>query len=285
MSAKSDNTFFKQWGVLGLALMLLCGAVIHNLYNGYRDTETIEQQRLGTQARIVSENIADEMKITDRVLRAIRAELGFIPAQRWNTVVDAGRLKQLEDVIPGVRTFLGVDRNGQVRFSSRRELVGTNVAYREYFKKAQDNATDDILFVSPPFKTVLGIWGIPLIRTLTGSDGKFNGIVVATLDPANFTTLLSTVNYSRDMITAIIHGDGLLFSMAPEWKELSGKNLSLPGTLFSDHMASGKLENLFSGLFHATGDQRMLAFRTVRVRRTERTVPSYLVRGCRTETV
>ncbi len=265
MSAKSDNTFFKQWGVLGLALMLLCGAVIHNLYNGYRDTETIEQQRLGTQARIVSENIADEMKITDRVLRAIRAELGFIPAQRWNTVVDAGRLKQLEDVIPGVRTFLGVDRNGQVRFSSRRELVGTNVAYREYFKKAQDNATDDILFVSPPFKTVLGIWGIPLIRTLTGSDGKFNGIVVATLDPANFTTLLSTVNYSRDMITAIIHGDGLLFSMAPEWKELSGKNLSLPGTLFSDHMASGKLENLFSGLFHATGDQRMLAFRTVRV--------------------
>lgn len=253
----------KQWGVLILALLLLAGAVVHNLYNGYLNTEAIEQQRLATQARIVAENIAGEIKVTDRVLKTIRAELDAVPADRWHRTVDSSRLKQLEDVIPGIRTFLGVDKNGQIRFSSRRELVGTNVGYRDYFKKARDHASSDVLFVAPPFQTVLGVWGMPLVRTVTVPSGGFNGIVVATLDPAYFTSLLGTVNYSRDMMTTIIHGNGLLFTMVPEWKELSGKNLALPGTMFSRHVAAGKQESLFNGLFHATGDQRMVALRTV----------------------
>ncbi|CAH2031866.1 bifunctional diguanylate cyclase/phosphodiesterase [Trichlorobacter ammonificans] len=262
MSAPPNNTFLKQWGVLGIAFFLLGGAVVHNLYKGYRDTEAIEQQRLKTQARVVAENISNSIGATDRVLLTLRSGLRGVPPQRWSAIATTSSLKQLESLIPGVRTFLGVDSAGRIRFSNRPELVGTSVVYRDYFRIPREASGDDILFVAPPFQTVLGSWGMNLVRIIPGQDGAFGGIVAATLDPDHFTALLGSINYSGDMVSAIIHGDGLLFTMAPEWKELAGKNLALPGTLFSRHRASGAVENLYHGLFRATGDERMVALRT-----------------------
>lgn len=101
-----------------------------------------------------------------------------------------------------------------------------------------------------------------LVRIVKSPDGSFGGIIGATLNPDYFQTLLRSVNYSQDMVTAIVHGDGLIFTMEPNRVELSGKNLNLPGTFFSAHLASGNQENLFSGTLYATNDQRLIAFKT-----------------------
>jgi len=72
-----------------------------------------------------------------------------------------------------------------------------------------------MLFVSAPIKTTLGIYGINVARTIPGPKGEFAGLIVATLDPEYFKTLMTSVLYAPDMWTAIAHGDGIQFLMVP----------------------------------------------------------------------
>ena len=242
--------------------MLLGGAVSHNLYKIHRDIMVGEHNRLLTQARVINENLASQIDATDRVLRFLCADLNNLQPSAWWSGAQSKRMKVFEELVPGIRVLNAVDANGRIRLSNRGELVGRDVSQRDYFKLALSRHASADLYLSPPFKTLLGAWGMNLVRVVKNPDGGFGGIVSATLNPDYFETVLGSVNYSPDMLTAIIHGDGLLFSMAPERPELSGKNLDLPGTFFTRHRELGGEENLFSGTFYATNDQRLVVMKT-----------------------
>ncbi len=272
------RAFRYQWGLLFLAFFLLGGAVVHNLYKIHRDIIRGESHRLRTQARVITANLASQIEAADRVLRFLRADLQGLPSSAWNTVVEEKRMMLFAEVIPGIRMLNVLDRRGRVRLSSRKELLGSDLSRRDYFRKARFQKVDT-LALSPPFKTVLGCWGMNLIRVMPGPNGQFGGIISATLDPDYFETVLQSVNYSPDMQTAIIHGTGILFSMAPERPDLIGKNLSLPGTFFTRHQASGAVENVFTGRFYATNDKRMVALRTFASDRVQLDKPLVVIAG------
>jgi hypothetical protein len=65
------------------------------------------------------------------------------------------------------------------------------------------------------------------------------------------------------MRTALIHGDGRVFLNMPPHEEILGKDLATPGSLFSRHKQSGLPGTLVSGRALATGEDRMVAMRTV----------------------
>ncbi|MBI5446657.1 MAG: PAS domain S-box protein [Deltaproteobacteria bacterium] len=102
-----------------------------------------------------------------------------------------------------------------------------------------------------------------LTRVITGDNGAFQGIIVATLDADYFKTLISSVNYAPDMWASIIHADGVQFLMAPDRPGQAGKNLAGPGSLFSRHRASGRTEEVLTGIAVSRGDNCMAALRTI----------------------
>ncbi|MGE3259225.1 MAG: diguanylate cyclase, partial [Geobacter sp.] len=262
MSRKFEKGFLAQWVVLAVGLVLLGGAVAHNLYKIHHDIMVGERHRLQTQARVVSDNLTVQIAAADRIITALRSELSGRDPAAWQRVIAEKQMKLFQDVLPGIRVLNAIDADGRIRLSNRDELVGRSMAQRDYFIHARDARNKDILFDSSPFRTLLGAWGVTLVRVVKGHDGAFGGIIAATLNPDYFQTLLRSVNYSQDMVTAIIHGDGLIFTMEPKRVELSGKNLNLPGTFFSAHRESGKQENLYSGTLYATNDQRLMIFKT-----------------------
>ncbi len=262
MFRKSEKRFLSQWGLLVAGLVLLAGAVVHNLYKIHRDIMAGEQHRLQTQARVVSDNLTVQIAAADRVITALRSELGGRDPATWHQAVAEKQMRLFEEVLPGIRVLNAIDADGRIRLSNRDDLVGRSMAQRDYFIHARNQRDQQALFVSPPFKTLLGVWGVNLIRVVQDADGGFGGIISATLNPEYFQTLLHSVNYSQDMVTAIIHGDGLIFTMEPNRVELTGKNLNLPGTFFSAHRESGNQENIFSGTLYATNDQRLMVFKT-----------------------
>ncbi len=79
-----------------------------------------------------------------------------------------------------------VNENGDIVRSS--QAVGNvNYADREFFI-AQRHATLDRLFVSAPvLGRVSGRWQIPMSLRITRQDGSFGGVIVLSVDPANFT--------------------------------------------------------------------------------------------------
>lgn len=81
-----------------------------------------------------------------------------------------------------------VDEQGDIVASSTPQAAGrVNYADREFFK-AQRQADQDLLFISPPvLGRVSGRWQVPMSLRITRPDGRFGGVVVMSVDPTNFT--------------------------------------------------------------------------------------------------
>ncbi len=270
-----QNSFFTQWLILGFALLILGGAAGFNLYVDRGRTESRERGRLLTQARVIQENLEQNLTAVSRVLADLRKEV----LQRKVTPGLPDRLKMLTDAMPGIRTLLILDGDGTVLASSRPDLLGGNFAYRDYFKTPRQNPDPEMLFVSPPFKTTLGIYGINVARTIPGPRGEFAGIIVATLDPEYFNILMTSVLYAPDMWAAIAHGDGIQFLMVPEREGQAGKNLAQPGSFFTRHRDSGKETDVLTGIAYATGEERMMAVRSIQTAKLRQDKPLIVAVG------
>lgn len=259
MSRRTSRTFVR-WMFLCIGLASLGAVIGGNLYSIRQDLTTREQERLLFLTGIV-QNIT-EMNIL--ALDSVLADLGSDQA-RSDTSRDMNqRLVTLSDALSGVRTLSVLDARGVIQACSRPELVGRDLSQRDYFQRAVKLAETDKLYVSEPFLTSLGVYSINLARVVSGPDGKFAGFVVATLDPQFFIPLLSSVLYAPDMRGFMAHGDGLLFLMVPERADMTGIDLTRPGSFFSRHRESGQEASVFVGTTPVTGEDRMLAIRTIR---------------------
>ena len=259
------DKFLGQWGILLFGLLLLAGAVIHNLYRNYEDILDAEQQRLLTQSRVIAVNVASRLESTDKILRLIRRELGAYPEKEWFRQIPHQRFELMVNALSGVHSMLVLDARGKVVISNHREILGSNLGVRPYFQAALRAPNPEKLYMTPPFKTLPGTWGIALVRVIQNRQGQFSGVVVATLNPEYFKVLLGSVQYAPDMWSALAHGDGLQFIMEPDRPGQQGMNLAKPGSFFTRHMESGKKENVLSGTVSSTGEQRLMALSSVQL--------------------
>lgn len=256
--------FAVQWAILVVVLVTSFGLVAYELYVERANAALREQARLLAQARVVDQNLAKQLESTEKVLTRLRDELRGRPEGDRYPADGNSRLAILEQAIPGVRTLLALDASGIVRLSNRPELVGMNLSQREYFMTPREFPDSGRLFVSRPFKTKLGAWGINLTRVVAGRKGEFAGVVTATLDAQYFSTLLSSISYAPDLRATLVHADGDIFLMVPEARPVvEGMNLAGQDSFFARHMLSGRQENVYSGQTFATGEMRMVAVRTI----------------------
>lgn len=255
--------FAVQWAILAVVLAASIGLVAYELYVERTNATLREQERLLAQARVVDQNLVRQLESTDKVLTRLRDELAGRTAGGRFPAADNSRLAALQQAIPGVRTLLALDAAGVARLSNRPELVGIDLSRREYFQTPREFPDSGRLFVSRPFKTVLGVWGINLTRVVIGRKGEFAGVVTATLDDQYFSTLLSSISYATDLRAVLVHGDGDIFLMVPEARPVQGKNIAQPDSFFERHILSGRQENVYSGQTFATGELRMVALRTI----------------------
>lgn len=254
-----QSSFSAQWLILGIALLILGGATGFNLYVERGRTESREQQQMLTQARVIQENIEQNLAAISQALTDISKEA---PQLKPGSVLDS-HLKILTDAMPGIRTLLIMDAAGTILSSNRPTLIDQNFAYRDYFKIPRQNHDPETLFVSAPYKTIHGIYGVNLVRTISGPKGEFAGIVSATMDPEYFKTVMTSVLYAPDMWSALMHGDGVQIMMMPEREGQAGKNLAQPGSFFTRHRDSGKQTSMLVGMSYATGEERLMALHSV----------------------
>jgi len=173
------------------------------------------------------------------------------------------RLQVLGDALDGIRNILIVDAEGRVVSSSEAELIGRNVSQRDFFQTALKNPGVRGLYLAPPFKTSSDGYVMSLNRVIPGPRGEFAGIVVAGVDPEYFKSLLDSVRYSPAVRASVADGDGMPLMMVPAVEDMNGKNLATPGSLLARHRDSGLSGSVFSGISDMTGEERMIAFRTV----------------------
>lgn len=251
--------FLLPWTILALGLLAL-GAVLAVTLAAERASLTArEQERLLFQTRVVDRLVEQQLTALDAVLNDLRAPAeGREDGQEINR-----RLKTLVDALTGVRTIAVFDSRGIVRASSRPELTGADFSGRDYFKAVLNDPDPARIYLSPPFRTSLGVYTVTLAKMIPAPGGGFGGIVLATLDPMFFDPLLASVLYAPDMWAMLVHGGGTVFLVEPYREDTSGKNLAQPSSYFSQHLNSGLQSNVYKGRIMLTGEDRMLAVRTI----------------------
>ena len=172
-----------EWLFLGGALLLVALIVGHFLNAMHEEIGTRERGRLATQASVVDKSLGRTLHVIDRTLTGIRADLPGWQQEKDGMAHASHRLRAFSDAMLSVRTLLVLDAKGDVIAASRSELLGKNFAQRNYFQTAQTQANPDVLYVSLPFETSLGVWAMNVVRVIATPDGGFAGIVSATLDP------------------------------------------------------------------------------------------------------
>lgn len=253
-----------EWMLLGTVLLGL-GALMGYWLNTERDEVTSrERDRLQTQARVIDENLGRQLEGANNALAGVRDEFP-LPVNKSLAQAASRHLKALRDAMPGVRTMLLVNAEGLVLAASRDEVIGLNASKREYFTVPRERPDPSMLYISAPFRTTLGVFSINMVHVVTGSRGEFAGIVSATLDPEYFNVALRSVLYAPDMWTSIAHGDGTGFLFMPPIEKATGMDLTMPGTFFFRHRESGQTASIMTGTIYATGEERMMAVRTIRL--------------------
>lgn len=251
-----------HWLALLLVLLLLGATVAYNLYTMRHQVVLQEQNRLLTQAKVIGKNIERQLGSIGLALNGIVQDCAQLCRPENQTTANK-RLAVLADAMPAVRTLFITDANGTVTVANRPELVGQNFRHRSYFTTPQQHPDPSLLFISPPFKSVLGSYVFNITKVLITPDGRFNGVATAGFDPGYMYDILSSALYTQDMWNTINHGDGTRFMTAPHREGQAGKNLAVKGSLFTRHRESGRQENLFVDTAYATGEYRMAALLTV----------------------
>jgi len=257
-----NKKFLIQWLLLLGVLFFLSTLVVLNLYVNHQRTLERESDRLETQARVLAENIQSQLGSANNALQVAAYKLKHLQSKQQLNDIQL-QLKTIADSIPGV-SYVGIlDADGKLLYSNIPQYIGQNFAYRPYFSAVKTQPSENTLYISSPFKNKLNEYVISVSRMLAKPDGSFNGMVTATLDPKYFTTLMRSVLYAPDMWDAIAHSDGELFLMQPPHEMLYGTNMSRPGSMFSQHSASGKIATVLVGNVQVTQQFRLIAQHTV----------------------
>jgi diguanylate cyclase (GGDEF)-like protein/PAS domain S-box-containing protein len=258
-----------QWLLLCFGLLALGGAMGGNLLQERAHINVTERERLLVLTHIVQQ-------ITDKNLSALNAVLVEL-SRDWsqgNVIRDTNhRLETLNEALVGVRTLAIFDGQGVIQASNRPVLLGKEFKHRDYFRIVRENPVSDMLYVSPPFVSSLGVNIMTLSRMIPGPQGEFAGVVTASLDPEFFIPLLKSVLFAPDMRATIAHGSGHLFLMVPKRPGVVDENLAKPGSFFTRHRDSGLESSVMLGISAATGDELLLAARTIRPAELKMNIP------------
>ena len=259
---RSVDKFRFQWLMLGITLSIIGGSTLFSALRQRELIESNERGRLQAQARIVDKNLGTQLGAANYALQGLIKDLPQFRGAAGRLLANR-RLQALSDAMPGIRTMFIVDAKGSIVASNRVELIGNDAGYRDYYRAPGKNPDPSLLYVSRPFRSVLGPYLIGLSRIVPGAYGGFNGMVTASIDPGFFSILLTSVLYAPDMRSGLIHRDGFRVLTVPEERgEPAGQELSGKGTFLARHLASGKTENLLTGGARVA-DERLVAMRTI----------------------
>ena len=181
----------------------------------WRD-RTLENARARADnlAFVLSEYVRGTFVVADTALRqlAIHGQrVGGSEADPldWDPILSAART-----ALPGSGSITVTDANGIVRRSTETASIGESRAEGYIFKQIAATAHDELV-IGTPFLTPKGQYVIPMGRRLAASDGRFDGMVVATLMPEAYRDYFRTVDVGQEGVIWVFHADGVLLFREP----------------------------------------------------------------------
>lgn len=242
-----------------MALLLLTGAALQ-IQASYNATVAAAETTARALVKAVAERMDGGVRAADGLLNE------FAAAVQAGQVGDAEftqrALTRLESY-PELHYVGVVGADGVLRQPTWPRIAlpaeGLNVSEREYFKRAAGAKTaTHVLIGHPVTGGATNRRSLHLARPLFDAEGRFDGAVVAALNPDRWALFLQSLMLDPDGATAVIHADGLMVARAPDHVGKFGANIS-DSDLFTRFLRESS-----AGVGHlvakADGNDKILAY-------------------------
>jgi diguanylate cyclase (GGDEF)-like protein/PAS domain S-box-containing protein len=253
------HSFAAEWLALVAVLVAVGAMIVYGLVKAHQSVDATERDRLRVQARVVDENVGQQLDGINRALVSVRDDFLGTPIYIASSLLSL-RLKALSDAIPGVRSMVLLDADGTVAATSVDTLLGRDFSDRDFYRVARATRSPTTLHVAVPYKTSLGNYTVVFARAIIGPSGAFEGVAAAALEPEYFEVLMRSVLYAPDMWVSLGHSDGKVFVTMPgdanrvdsDWQAATAALAAAP----SQPLATPVVVGAIGG-----GEQRMTAVR------------------------
>ena len=234
---------WRQWrvaarGTLREALrepvLFIVVALLSLLWTGVEFNSHVERRRAIESARAVNENLARAFEF--HVARVVEEIDNAVQALRWQIVASPDRPVDLKALTqqPGLSSrFVNqigfIDSDGYVRKTWKGALsTPVDLRDRVHFTVHLDS-DQDRLFISPPvIARTTRAWSVQLTRKVSGADGSFRGVLVASLDPLALSNVYASFDLGRTGSITLVGQDMIIRAQAPEARDMIGETLVDP---------------------------------------------------------
>ena len=261
--SEAPRRYLPLWLVTAVMLLAVCGWLGWDTYLDYQVMIEREYTLLAIGARNRAAHITSLVRSSELMLDNIEADLTNNPAM--TTAILNAMLKRRMRQLPETRNLVVTDRQGRVIGTNIESTLGFDVSQREYFTHLRDADTGHgmhPLFITRPFKSASGVPNVSIVRSLHDPSGRFNGVVLASIDLAKFREILNSVESTLNEESFVIHDGGDIVYAVPNTELLARKSLG-GGIAYTQHIASGKATTRHRNISKITGREMVSVFHKV----------------------
>jgi signal transduction histidine kinase len=213
-------------GALAIGIFVTTGAIrAADLSRARRETLEAAEARAANLAHILAAYVTEAFAVGDAALRQLALHSRRVGGPAGNVQAWAASLEEARVGIPGIGSISILDRDGIVRHSTRREIVGQSRQH-DYIVRHALTTRGDSLVVGNPFRSLVPPYGmlIPFARRLTRADGTIEGAVVASFVPDETRGFFATVDVGDHGAMWIFHPDGVVLFREPSKTDHLGED-------------------------------------------------------------
>src|SRR5688500_18908694 len=250
--------------VLFAAAVLLAVAAFEGTDLWIRHTRVVAstETRAVNLAIALSEYVRGSFASADAALRQLvvygpRIGGANGPTSEWQPLLTA-----VKAALPATGSLSVTDADGTIRHSTLAAIVGqprhTNYLIEYLSQHDPEALTVDVPFPSPVKD---GLVVLPVGRRLETPDGRFDGLVVAVVDPDAYRTFFRNVRIGRDGAIWDFHPGGSILCREPSEQNPLGDSAVAHPVLAAAR--SGAPEGVLSRPLDAGGPELITAYRTL----------------------
>ncbi len=255
----------RSTAILGMTIiaMLWAGIVVKYFESVANDKREAERENQNF-AMLFEENVLRSIGEIDKALLYLRRT---VEARRANGDERSFHsILQSSDVLSEIIVQAAiVDAQGIIRWSNAttETTPAISVADRDHIK-VQLKSTEDLLYVSQPvIGRASGQWSVQFTRRFLNKDGTIGGVVVASLNPAHFTSFYDKIDLGTSGAISLIGSDGVVRAAGGNAADRYALGQDINGTALARHMlAEGGAT--FEDKSASSHDSRLVTIRKVR---------------------
>jgi signal transduction histidine kinase len=163
----------------------------------------------------------------DFSLISIRDALVRAPSIADNDADFRASMKERLRALPYVRALFVIGRDGYILHDTDYPSTPhVSLADRPYFSAHRDDSQLGLYIGHPLQSRSVSTWFVSASRRIDSRDGKFEGIVVAAVEPLYFESFYRALSADNQMVVSLLLRDGTLLARSPEPSNEIGKSFS-----------------------------------------------------------